>query len=194
MIPRLYHGATTILTPDLMGQGAMRPNGVTVHYTGGRDVLRTRKALIQQGLGYHLVIARDGEVVQFTYLDTRVYHAGKAKWNGESPNRTHVAIAVESYGVLSREKSGYKSWNGDFVPVDKVIIRQGNFNRTEHAWDGATRAQEQSLFAILKWFVSFGIDAKNICGHDECAIPLGRKVDPGGVLSMTMAEVRKSLT
>jgi N-acetyl-anhydromuramyl-L-alanine amidase AmpD len=194
VIPRLYHGATTILTPDRMGVGPLRPMGITVHYTGDRDVLRIRKALVDQGLGYHLIIARDGEVVQLTYLDLRVFHAGKASWNGQSPNRTHVAIAIESYGELQHEKgSGYRAWNGTLVAMDKIAIRPGNFNQTKYAWDAATTKQEASLMTVLRWFCSFGISPRNICGHDECAIPLGRKVDPGGVLSKTMVEIRKSL-
>lgn len=89
MIPRLYHGATTILTPDKMGVGPLRPIvGVTIHYTGDVGMQRIYKSLLSGGFGYHLVIAKSGEVVQLTYLDLRVYHAGKALWQGVSPNLT----------------------------------------------------------------------------------------------------------
>lgn len=198
MIPRLYHGATTILTPESMGVGPLRASGVTVHYTGDRGIKKIQRSLINQSLGYHLVIARDGEVIQFTYLDLRVYHAGKASWNGQSPNRSHIAIAVESYGKLQREPPGsadFCAWNGDVVKIENIAVRAGNIsmNRTQLPWDAATTDQENSLMSALRWFVSLGIKPREICGHDECAIPIGRKVDPGGVLSMTMAEVRKSL-
>lgn len=195
MIPRLYHGASTILTPDKMGVGPLRPLvGVTVHYTGDVGIDRIQKSLLSEGLGYHLVIAKSGYVTQLTYLDLRVQHAGKAKWNGSSPNRSHVAVAIESYGKLQHVAGkGYLAWNGARIEMGKVATRPDNLLNVQYPWDVATTMQEASLKAVLHWFLSYGIKPINICGHDECAIPFGRKVDPGGVLSMSMSDIRKSI-
>jgi N-acetyl-anhydromuramyl-L-alanine amidase AmpD len=178
-----------------MGVGPLRPIvGITIHYTGDVGIQRIYQSLISEGLGYHLVIAKSGEVIQLTFLDLRVYHAGKALWKGHSPNRTHVAIAIESYGELKRERGAvYRAWNDAFVAKENVAIRPSNFDSTQSPWDAATAKQEASLAAALHWFASYGILPKNVCGHDECAIPFGRKVDPGGVLSMSMPELRKSI-
>lgn len=159
--------------------------GVTVHYTADRDLDRTLRALQARGLGYHAIIDRDGTVYQTVPLTHGVWHAGKALWGQFSPNRSHLAISLLSWGELEALAPGaYQSWNGQTVSTDEVASRAGAH------WDAATPAQEAALVDFLVWACQQGISAENICGHDECALPKGRKIDPGGVLSMTMEELR----
>jgi N-acetyl-anhydromuramyl-L-alanine amidase AmpD len=132
-------------------------------------------------IGYHFIIDRDGSLHQTASLSHSVNHAGKAMWNGQSPNRTHLAIAFISWGFLTDES---KAWNGTQVAGVK---RRGKL------WDPASEAQENRLNKLLGELIRFyGISPLNICGHDECAIPQGRKADPGGSLLKTMGDIRKS--
>lgn len=186
---RIYPPAT-MLQVD-MGQGRDkflngRPVGVTVHYTADRKLQRVVKSLQEKNLAYHLFITRGGEVIQAVDFETTTNHAGNALWNGHSPNKTHVSISLVSWGQLEMDMtSGYKAWNGAIILPSEVRGKDNKY------WDRCTDEQEKALLDVLRWFVHFqGIDPKNICGHDECAIPKGRKVDPGSVLSMTMQELR----
>lgn len=163
---------------------------MTVHYTADGDVAATRKALMTRHLGYHLVIDRAGVVWQFAEIGMMVAHAGMAKWLGKSPNRSHAAVALSSWGQL--DKRGC-NWLGERVDPTKIAMRYGNVGHELQFWEKATQEQESALRLLLLWFVHEGVLPGNICGHDECALPLGRKADPGGVLAMRMQEVRNSL-
>ena len=162
------------------------PQGVTVHYTADRDLDRTVRALVARELGYHLLITRDGTVHQCAPLTKTMWHAGRAVWGLLSPNKTHVAISIVSWGEVEQLAPGaYEAWNGSIVPTKEVEQRQG-----DRYWDIATPEQEASLVDALVWLCGKGIDWTQICGHDECALPKGRKSDPGGVIQMTMEQLR----
>jgi N-acetyl-anhydromuramyl-L-alanine amidase AmpD len=175
------------------------PSGVTIHYTGGRSLQGAVDALKAASLNYHIIIDREGKIVQTAYLRWRVYHAGKAMWNGQSPNQTHAAVAVLSYGELEQAHNQHGdpilvSWAGSTVKFDQAAHRPDNSKLGDMSWwDKCTPVQEHSLVSVLEWFIGCGISPDNVSGHDESALPDGRKRDPGGVLSFTMSELRDRL-
>lgn len=190
MIPEVYPYAQRLITPLAMGVGKMVPRGVVVHYLADRNPERAIAALKAGGLGYHLIVGRDGAVWQTTYLNLAVNHAGEASWQKASPNRHFLAVALVSWGLLIAKDGKLVAWNGSQVGSHEAAKRPGNLSTGEEWWDIATGPQEASLRKFLGWAVERGIDPKMICGHDECALPKGRKPDPGGVLSKPMRAVR----
>lgn len=189
-LPDLYPMVTKIIEPKALGAGPFKPIGVTVHHSGDRDPSRVLTWLKAQGLGYHILIDRDGGVTQTTYFNLRVNHAGEASWLGQSPNQKHVAICLLSWGEV---KPNGQTWAAKrTIPAADVAARPSYLGKLVH-WDAATAKQESSLMTVLAWLVACGIDPAHICGHDECALPLGRKTDPGGVLSSTMKSIRADL-
>jgi len=194
-LPKVYKNAVRIVEPLRMSAGAMEggPVGITIHDLASRDVEASIKYLYGSGLGYHAIIGRGGEFVQTCYFSHKVNHAGASTWNGNSPNRTHVSVALACWGEVAEAAGGFISWAKKEVPASEVKERTGNLDSIARHWDAATAEQEATLMAFLKWAVKNGISPKNICGHDEAAIPFGRKNDPGGVLSVTMPELRTRL-
>lgn len=191
--PKLYPHVHGILSPGDITQApfaAGRPEGVTLHYTADRNFQRTYRELVSNQLGYHFVIDRDGRVYQLAYLDRTVNHAGKAMWEGKSPNRAHLSIALISWGMLEEKNGELVAWTGERIREHEIVFRPSNIDGHIYAWDGATMEQEQSLMMILKWIILNGVDPKNVCDHSECALPVGRKQDIGGVLSQTMHSLR----
>lgn len=189
--PELYPYISEFLTPTAMGKGPLTPLGVCVHYLADRDVKRAYRSLMDgKTLGYHVIIDRTGAISQLTYFNLRVNHAGSATWNGLSPNQHFIAVALASWGRLD---AAGKAWTGTAIPIKETARRKGNLSDKIELWDIATEPQEASLMKLLSWFIFHGINVKNICGHDECALPKGRKDDPGGVLKRPMEEVRKIL-
>lgn len=187
--PKLYENVRKILRLNEAAAGAIDgPKGVTVHYTASGNVDQTVSYLISQNLGYHILIDKDGKTTQMVDFQSRCNHAGKADWNGNSPNRSHIAVALISWGELeaSSDLSTFRAWTGHIVPAEDVVVTNGKF------WDAATKDQISALMIFLHWCVQFGIHPDQICGHEECAIPLGRKADPGGVLD-PMAAIRSRL-
>lgn len=180
----LYLGTLKAVGPFAAG----KPSGITVHYTADRDLARSMKALQARELAYHVLIDRHGAAYQTVDLTSRVWHAGKAMWLGEAPNHTHLAVSLVSWGELEELAAGaYQAWNGTAVPTSDVASRLGGH------WDAATAAQEASLVEFLAWACSLGIAPEAITGHDECCVPKGRKVDPGGVLSTPMEGLRDAV-
>ena len=192
--PNVYPGVVKIIEPVSLSAGLMDgpPVGITIHDLASRNVESALKHLKDDGVGYHEIIDRDGSFIQTTYFNHKVNHAGKATWNKVSPNRRHIAIALASWGEVTKHPTEmkYSSWAGTRVPLFEVAMRKGNLDNGWYFWDIATAEQETTLAEFLWWAIKQGINPKNICGHDEAATPLGRKNDPGGVLSMTMGDLR----
>ena len=184
--PEYYPTVKLIVTPlqNVKSSFQPRPTGITIHYTAARSWEGVVQALKARDLNYHLLIDREGNVIQTAVLNKRVNHAGKASWLGKSPNLSHIAIALLNWGRLDEEK---KTWAGKKLPQNEVAMRKNYY------WDRCTNLQEEGLITVLRWFMAVGIDPDHICGHDECALPAGRKIDPGGILSATMPEIRSEL-
>lgn len=163
---------------------ALVASGVTIHYTADDNLDRVIESLEDHDLRYHLVIDRNGDVCQLAPLTSCVDHAGRAAWNGKSPNRHHVAIALVSWGKLI----GYESWTGVKIRPSERTWAKDSY------WHAASVEQLDTLERMCQWLVSCGIEPRSFCGHDECCLPLGRKVDPGGVLPFTMDQLRSRLT
>jgi len=181
----IWEGAKEYWEIDRLGVNfwPAMPTGITVHYTADGDIARVKREMDKSKVGYHFIIDRNGALHQTANLTKSVNHAGKAMWNGQSPNRTHIAVAIVSWGFLNDDGL---AWNGT-----KVI----GTKRKGQLWDAASEAQEKMLMHLLRELMAdFAISPGNICGHDECALPKGRKSDPGQTLSMSMSDIRKMLS
>jgi N-acetyl-anhydromuramyl-L-alanine amidase AmpD len=176
------------------GEGAFEgqtAKGITVHYTAGGTATSTIDYLRKTALRYHLLIDREGSVYQLVYLDRKVNHAGPSDWLGLSPNRTHLSVALANWGTLEKEGDRYLTWARKALPSDQVAHRR--FTRTGELgyWEACTPEQEAALYSVIEWLcVNCNIDSKNICGHDEATT---RKVDPGGSLSFTIGQLRRTV-
>lgn len=155
------------------------PRGVTVHYTASRNIGATVRDLSAKRLGYHFIIDRDGTTYQCAGTNQVLNHAGRSAWGDTLPNRDHVGVALISWGQVTWTSDEYlTTWCGVLLPVSEGVKTGKTW------WHKATEAQEKSLLSLLKNLVDSGVPAKNICGHDECCIPKGRKIDPGGVVDV----------
>lgn len=177
----------------LRGLEAFTPVGITLHYLGSVNVVTAAQSLDASNLAYHIIIDKGGHAWQMADFKKRVNHAGVATWHGYSPNKSHLAIALASWGQLKFESKKLKTWAGQVIPTDQAVYRAGNLGLAKTWWDPATHEQVETLMAVLKHFILDGIHPSNICGHDECALPSGRKQDPGGVLPFSMVELRNLL-
>ena len=169
----------------------MTPLGITIHYLGSHNVEAAIKHLRSKDLSYHVIVDRGGFCHHMAEFTSQVNHAGVASWRGKSPNRSHIAISLASWGELKFESKKLKTWAGALYPPEAAAYREGNLGLAKTWWDAATDAQLDALDSlVLKLVREYKIDPENICGHDECALPHGRKSDPGGVLPFTMSSFR----
>lgn len=193
-LPTICPLVSSIYHPTNLARDPLVAAGVTVHHAAHRSLKVVQEEGIKSKIGYHLIIDREGKIHQTTYLDRTVWHAGKALWNGRSPNREHVAVCLLSWGRLKPLEEGFVSWAGAEVPRVEARRRPGRDGKFDW-WDACTQPQEAALIKTLSWLIAAGgIAPSDVAGHDEAALPLGRKDDPGGSLSWGMNELRQILS
>ena len=66
--------------------GTNRPDTLIVHYTGGRSLASSVSWLTNPAsrASAHVVIGKNGDIVQIVAFDTVAWHAGKSEWEGSS--------------------------------------------------------------------------------------------------------------
>lgn len=173
--------------------------GVVVHFTAGRidrnegNAIGTIKYLGSKRLGC-LAMDLDGTIYRSSdqAMDEVAYHAGRSEWKGASGvSRYCYGMEIINPGKL--DGSG-KSWFGKkYTGTRKVHSSNGYVVSGEYL--PYTAEQEEALINFCLWQKATNpeFDLDWVVGHDECAIPKGRKNDPGGCLSMPMPEFRNLL-
>lgn len=176
------------------------PRGAVIHFTAGRsmdgdkDAVSVSKYIAKKGYTT-LVISSTGKVFQSFPLDKWGYHAGKAKYDkvGWDVSSNLVGIEICCAGKLSWKDNKYISWFGEEYPLNLVRHNDKEHNIIGGYYHKYTVAQEDALIGLLIWLKHNNpnvFDLDLIVGHDECAVPYGRKNDPGASLSRTMRDFR----
>lgn len=130
----------------------------------------------------HVVIDRDGSVIQCVDFDTAANHAGKSSWGGlTSFNNKSFGIELANWGYLKPGPGG--SWTSyTNVPIASPFLsahKNGNpYGRSDATigWEPYPPEQIATAVAIARALAAkYGVDT--ILGHDDIA--RGRKWDPG---------------
>jgi hypothetical protein len=184
------------------------PEGAIVHFTAGRfdkglqSAIDTIEYGASQGFAYW-AIAIDGTVVRGHDIRKWGYHAGVSERSplGKSVSKRLLGIEICCAGKVTRNGDGtFSTWYGTKFPntSDKIRHTDGKRYPEEEAgyYHKYTVEQEAALVNLLMQLREdsngiFSFD--NVFGHDEVAMPRGRKNDPGGALSVGMPEFRKFL-
>jgi hypothetical protein len=188
------------------------PYGAIVHFTAGQYSKGVQNAVdsIKDSPYFFCALGIDGKFVQANPLNQWGHHAGESAWEIAGAKRSGVSnclvgIEINNPGRLTvKDGKYYTYWDTKFTkPIDESLVRVIEKN-TDNILAGAylpyTKAQEETLIEFLLWAKAnnptvFSFDY--VLGHDEVAGPKGigrwRKNDPGGALSMTMADFRQLL-
>lgn len=178
----------TMLSRNTGGGFAAPPRLLVVHFTygaSGRSSAEWFCSKKNTDSSAHVVIDRDGSVIQCVPFDTVAWHAGTSSWKGVSGlNRRSIGIELANWGNLQRRASGWTSYTG--VPIaDPVIAAHKNGNpdgsKTPIGWEPYPEAQFAALVEIVRALVdTYGVE--EIVGHDDVAP--SRKWDPGPAFDM----------
>jgi N-acetylmuramoyl-L-alanine amidase len=169
--------------------GALVAKFLVIHYTasGPSSDIPEYFSRSSARVSAHLVIRRDGTVIQCVPFNVVGWHAGQSQWTDRSGQRfsglnSHaIGIEIENWGPLKRAGAGWVSWTGAAVDSGKVVEARHKFGTPDGGWEIFTEAQiDSTIDAAQAICTEYGID--EIVGHDD--ISPGRKSDPGPAWKM----------
>lgn len=175
--------------------GYAPPTCIVIHGTGGgpaRFAIDTLTAADDVYVSSHLIIARDGSRTQMVPFHRKAFHAGKSEWQCEGEmtpdvNRFSIGIELANHLRLYPDSSSpgafrYKirdkwfRYHGEEPVAAELKYDDGDVVRAW--WEPYSQPQLDALgWTALELLDEWpGIE---LLGHEECAMPLGRKIDPG---------------
>ncbi len=137
----------------------------------------------------HIVIGRDGTIVQMVPFNTIAWHTGMSQYNGRT-GWNKYSIAIELVNALKLTKSGneFRAWWGNTYPDNEVTFRTHKNESSPAYWHTYTDKQIAVAEEICKLLIKT-YNIKMILGHDD--ISAGRKIDPGP--AFPMADFREKI-
>jgi hypothetical protein len=114
-------------------------------------------------------------------LDTVAWHAGQSTWKGKSGlNGFSVGISFVNSGTVNKDKYRFVSVGGPEVLAGEVVEGDATNSPTRY-WHALTARQIGTALAVSEALLAAypSLVDGDVVGHDEIALPQGRKLDPG---------------
>lgn len=162
------------------------PDTIIIHYTAGNSAKVAVRTLINPRVraSAHMVVSREGEIVQLADLNIITWHAGNSSYSFPNKKRTtfnkySIGIEIANDGYLI--KKGDKFYNWYKGEVSKHLVYEGHhrnypITRSQY-WHTYTDEQIKKVYEVCKAIIKEYPTIKYILGHEEIAV--GRKSDPG---------------
>ena len=161
--------------------GLIQPRLVIFHFTAisfGDTLVKFKAGTPGNRVSAHLVIARDGQIVQFVDFNLRAWHAGQSTWNGLADINSHsIGIELANAGTVRKTGEQWLGEEGVAVPASEVIEARHKHARWPMThWHRYADAQIAACHAITA-ALRDAYPIEDIIGHDDIAPD--RKYDPG---------------
>lgn len=157
---------------------------LVIHYTAGSSVEGAIRTLTDSDISAsaHLVVGRDGSVVQLVPFDRVAWHAGRSAWAGlRGLNQYSIGIELDNAGWLMRSGGKWKStFNKEYEDNDVIEAPHKN-DPSPRGWHVYTAAQIEATQRVARVLVK-RYALRDVVGHDDIAP--GRKTDPGPAFNM----------
>jgi N-acetylmuramoyl-L-alanine amidase len=164
--------------------GPIKPILLIVHFTASLTVQETVSWFMNPAaaVSSHLVIGRDGSMMQMVSFNLKAWHAGKSQWgNLDDLNKHSIGIELVNAGKLLRHPGQWVDWKMRVIPDSEVVELTHKNETTPAGWQTYTEAQIGALVdAASALHAQYAF--LDIVGHDDVAP--GRKVDPGPAFPM----------
>ncbi len=167
------------------GEPLLEKAFIIMHYTGGASPQSSAAWLCDPAsqVSSHLVIGRDGSIVQLVPFDTTAWHAGQSAWGTYTKlNSYSVGIELDNAGMMTRSGSQWLSNFGKIYPDSEVQTSpHKSFPNVMYAWHKYTDVQLKVAADVVAALIrTYGF--REILGHDDIAPK--RKWDPGPAFPM----------
>ncbi|GAC1629260.1 MAG: hypothetical protein NVS9B10_20200 [Nevskia sp.] len=185
MVPDAGEIPSFSFDPSPNQSGSLSAIFLVMHYTAGTSMAAAVSWLKNPAAkaSAHLVIGRDGAVVQLVPFNRRAWHAGVSKWgNLEGMNQYSIGIELVNAGKLVRRADGqWITWSKEIIQAADVTIARHKDELSDAGWHEYTDVQIQIALNIATALnASYGFT--DILGHDD--ISPHRKTDPGPLFPM----------
>lgn len=175
-------------SPNIGGAFAAPPAIVVIHFTAGGSAASSANWFASSqntNSSAHVVIDRDGSIIQCVSFDRVAWHAGRSSWRTLSGlNKYSIGIELANWGAL---QGGAGSWhNASGQKINNVFVgthRNGNPDGSHKpiGWEAYPPAQIEAAVALVRALKTV-YPITEIVGHDDIA-PV-RKSDPGPAFNM----------
>lgn len=174
-------------TPN--GSGPCNPRFIVMHYTAGHtteSAVKTFKSRKSRASA-HLIIGRDGAVVNMQAFNRVCWHAGPSSYKGfTSLNHHSIGIELVNPGFLRNVgPDEYEDWAGNRMAIPQEELMRCPHPKAgsgEFHWLYYTEAQLKALDEIVKLLLD-AYPIIDIVGHEDIDTR-GWKVDPGPAFPM----------
>jgi N-acetylmuramoyl-L-alanine amidase len=165
--------------------GVIEPQYLIIHYTANGSLSETIRHFNKASseVSAHIVIDRDGTVVQCVSFDRAAWHCGVSRWDDLAGMNGHtIGIELVNWGRLKYRDGKYYTWAGQEVPQSQTVWLPRKVDGKAYFWQTYTDAQVHACFDVAAAIVKeYGL--MGILGHDD--ISPRRKDDPGPAFDMT---------
>jgi len=151
-----------------------------MHYTVFNTMAQTVAALTdpKNQVSAHIVIDRNGEIIQLVPFNRVAWHAGKSRWQSlEGMNQYAIGIELVNVGYVTRtDDEKWRSWFGDEIDEKRLVKLKHKNSDIFQYWEIYSDKQLATALRVARLLVQT-YDLKDILGHDDIAPD--RKTDPG---------------
>ena len=192
----LIEGGNPVRKDLIAGGSAMKTRrAVVLHFTGGadgdgdtdgdhiKDAGSAADVMRGRGVSAHLVVDRDGTVIQCRSFDMTAGHAGVSRWKDPGTGKKYAGCNDFTIGIEmanAGDDAGAQKWAVKNAGAKVESARHRNESRTLK-WEVYPEAQIETVEAICVALVKrYNLD--DVTGHD-CVAP-ERKIDPGPLFPM----------
>lgn len=156
---------------------------LVIHHTEGASALSSINSMRDNGLSAHLVIDRDGTILQCRPFNRRCSHAGVSRWVDPHTGRRYEGLNSCSIGIeLANAGKNPQVIRWAVKNADAKTVTLTHRNGGGPAiWEVYPEAQLAALFQVAQAIVTrYNLD--DLIGHENCSGE--RKTDPGPALPM----------
>ncbi len=164
--------------------GIIDPKFIVIHFTAGRSAESSAEWFKDSSAkaSAHIVIGRDGKIIQLIDFNKKAWHAGQSKWGSiNSFNDNSIGIELDNPGRLTKVDNKYFSWFKKEYSKDNVVEATHKHENSPSYWYEYTEKQIESCLKLCTLLMS-KYNIQDILGHDDIA-PF-RKNDPGPLFPM----------
>jgi len=162
----------------------LTPSFLVMHFTAGGSTQGSVNWLTskdQHYLSAHVIISREGELIQTVPFNRKAYHAGLSQWKDlRFLNNYSIGIELANWGYCGKA-SVPKSWTDYELSKSDCIWETHKYGQPEGWWEKFPKAQINAATELAKLLYE-AYPIQEILGHDD--ISPGRKTDPGPAFPM----------